>query len=109
MTPVVYGGATALLAACALAYFRGHFGAAGLLGLGSEGALGFVLARTMSPASAAVTLALLCVVPLALLGLHVIDARRGLFLLPTIYSIPLAFFAAALLWIVAGGALLLAS
>jgi hypothetical protein len=29
-----------------------------------------------------------------------VDARKGLFLLPTIYSIPLAFVCGLLLWVV---------
>ena len=54
-----------------------------------------------------VVLALLCVFPALFLLVHVIDLKKGIFYLPTVYSIPIAFLAGAALLVVAAGGLLL--
>ena len=102
MTEALYAGAAAVFLAACVVYFRGHFRGAGLLGLIYAGLVGTVVARSMGPVGATAALVLLCLAPAIFLGIHIVDARRGIFLLPTIYSIPIAFLCGALLWIIAG-------
>ncbi|MHC4971312.1 MAG: hypothetical protein ACYTG3_03180 [Planctomycetota bacterium] len=101
-----YAAAAALYLVCAVLYFRGHFAWAALAGALFLGALTPVVLAAMGPAAAAAALALLAGVPAAYLVLHAVDARQGLFLLPTVYSIPIAFVASLLLWALTGVALL---
>lgn len=101
-----YLAATAALGLAALLYFRARFGLAALLGV-AYGALVAEAARAAMPAALFWgAFGLLCLAPGAFLLVHVADIRRGLFLLPTVYSIPIAFFGAALFWLLAGAALL---
>jgi len=95
----------ALFLACAL-YFRGRFLLAAVLGI-AYAALAFETARPRLPSTLFWTSFLLfCVAPGSFLGLHVVDIRRGIFLLPTIYSIPIAFLGAGFFWALVGVALL---
>jgi len=102
-------GAGAAYAAAALCYYHGRFGLAALLGLVFGGLDARVVVGTLGPVAGGAVLLPLLLLPAAYLGVHWVDARRGLFNLPTIYSIPFAFLACLLLHLVAGGALLLAS
>ena len=106
MIPGLYGAAALLFVLAALAYFHARFALAGLAAAAYWGSIGFVAARSMSLLGASVALGLLAALPAALLLAHVVDLRRGIFLVPTVYSIPLAFLSGALLWLVVGVALL---
>jgi hypothetical protein len=100
-------GAVAAYVASAWVYFRGRFalaatGGAAFAGLIAPAAVGF-----LGGPGGAVAFALLAVAPAIYLGVHAVDARKGLFLLPTIYSIPIAFVCGlVLLLVVAVGAIL---
>ncbi|MHC4547332.1 MAG: hypothetical protein ACYTEZ_01030 [Planctomycetota bacterium] len=107
MNPALFGGAAALYLACGVLYYRGHFGLATLAGLLFFAALAPVVLAALGPVAGGGALALLAAAPLAYLAVHALDARRGLFLLPTIYSIPIAFVCGVTLWILTGLALLL--
>lgn len=106
MTAVLFLGATLAFALACLLYYKGRFLAASLLGL----AYGLVLCAlafpAMHPVLWSLVVTLLLVFPALLIGLHVVDLRTGLFLLPTVYSIPFAFLAAAFLWVFCGFSLL---
>ncbi len=65
-----------------------------------------VVLAAMGPVAAGAALALLAAIPAAYLVVHAVDARRGIFLLPTVYSIPIAFVCALGLWLLTGLALL---
>jgi hypothetical protein len=101
-----YLAATAALGLAALLYFRGRFGAAALLGAAYNALVAEAARRAMPAPLFWGAFGLLCLGPAAFLALHVADIRRGLFLLPTVYSIPIAFFGAGLFWLLAGAALL---
>lgn len=103
----VYAAAGALYLACAVLYYRGHFAYAALAGALFLGALTPVVLGAMGPVAGAVALAVLAALPAGYLVTHAVDARRGIFLLPTVYSIPIAFVAALALWVLTGLALLL--
>jgi len=92
--------AAVVYAASAWIYFRGRFGWAAFGGA--------IFAALMAPAAVAnlgglggaAAFAVLAVAPAVYLVVHAVDARKGLYLLPTIYSIPIAFVCGLLLWIV---------
>ncbi len=84
--------------ACGRVYFHGHFRSAAALGLLDAALSAAVAIRSLPPVAAAAALLLLLVLPLGFVALHAVDARQGIFLLPTIYAIPIAFLAGALLW-----------
>lgn len=107
MTAAFLCGAALLFAAAAVAYFFGRFLVAAVLGAGYWGTAGAVLFAEMPVPAAATVVALLAALPAALLVVHAVDIRRGIFLLPTVYSIPLAFVAGLLLWLVAAAGVLL--
>lgn len=102
----VYTGAGALYLLCAVLYYRGHFGYAALVAALFFGALAPVVLGAMGPIGAAAALVLLALIPAAYVVVHAVDARRGVFLLPTVYSIPIAFVCALGLWALTGLALL---
>jgi hypothetical protein len=102
-----YAAAGALYLACAVLYYRGYFAWAALAGALFLGALAPVVLAVMGPVAAGAALALLAGLPAAYLVVHAVDARYGLFLLPTVYSIPIAFVSALALWALAGLALLI--
>jgi hypothetical protein len=101
-----YAGAAALYVLCAVLYYRGRFGYAAIAGALFLGALAPVVLASMGPVAAAAALALLAALPAAYLVVHAVDARYGIFLLPTVYSIPIAFVCALGLWVLTGLALL---
>ena len=103
-----FAAATALYLLGAILYYRGRFALAGAAGLAYAGVAAWIVAGAMGPVGATVTLALLAVLPVAALVVHIVDVHRGIFLLPTIYAIPLAFACGLVLWLVAGLALVLA-
>jgi hypothetical protein len=102
-----FAAATALYLLGAILYYRGRFALAGAAGIGYGGVTAWIVAGAMGPVGATVTLVLLAVLPAAALLVHVVDARRGIFLMPTVYAIPLAFACGLLLWLVTGLALVL--
>jgi len=102
----LYAGAAALYLLCAVLYYRGHFAPSALVGVLFFGALTPVVLAAMGPVAAGAALALLAAIPAAYLVVHAVDARRGIFLLPTVYSIPIAFVCALALWALTGLALL---
>lgn len=101
-----YAAAAALYLVCAVLYFRGHFAGAALAGALFLGALTPVVLAAMGPLAACVALVVLAGLPAAYLVVHAVDARYGVFLLPTVYSIPIAFVASLALWALTGLALL---
>ena len=107
MTLLLFGAATCVLVTCCILYYNGRLWAAGIGGLVYGGLIGTVAARSMAPWLAIVLVALFAVAPGVYVIVHAVDARRGLFLLPTIYSIPLAFLAGVILWGCTGLGLLL--
>ena len=82
MTLGYFAVVTFCLVAGGFAYFHAQFWLAGLLGavFGVKMALLFL------------------VLPTVLLLVHAVDVRKGFSLAPTIYSIPLAFAGAVVLW-----------
>jgi len=107
MSALLLLGAAAAYALAAFAYFRGRFGTASLLGLVFLGLVAPVAIGGLGAVAGGIILALLAVAPGVYLVVHCVDARRGLFLLPTIYSIPIAFVCALVLLALAGLGLLL--
>ena len=103
---VPYAAAAALYLTCAVLYFRGHFAWAALAGALFLGALAPVVLAAMGPVAGGVALLALAALPAAYLVVHAVDARCGIFLLPTVYSIPIAFVTSLLLWALTGLALL---
>jgi hypothetical protein len=94
-------------AAAAWIYFRGRFGPAALCGAVYWGLMAPAAIGHLGGPGGAIAFALLGAAPAAYLLVHAVDARKGLFLLPTIYSIPIAFVCGLLLWAaVAAGAIL---
>jgi len=102
MSAALFGAAAVIFAGAAVAYYHGHFVLAGVAGLIYAGVIGAVVVRSVGTAAAVVVLALLAVAPGIFVIVHAYDAKRGHLLLPTVYSIPIAFVAGALLWLVAG-------
>jgi hypothetical protein len=103
----LYAGAAAAFLLSAVLYFRTAFAAAALCGLAYLVLVSIVVVEAMGPVGATVTAVLLLAVPNGLLLVHAYDARKGVFLLPTIYAIPIAFFAGAVTLVVTGLAMLL--
>lgn len=101
-----YAAAAVLYLVCAVLYFRGHFAWAALAGALFLGALAPVVLAAMGPLSGGAALFGLAAIPAAYVVVHAVDARYGIFLLPTVYSIPIAFVASLLLWALTGLALL---
>ncbi len=94
-------------AASAWIYFRGRFGWAALGGVAFAALMAPAALGHLGGVGGAIAFALLAVAPGVYLLVHAVDARRGLFLLPTIYSIPIAFVCGLVLWVVvASGAFL---
>ena len=106
MTAALYLGATLLFGLASFVYYRGLFLVASVVGA----AFGYILVSISFPAMHPVVWSLmvtsLVAFPALLLILHTVDLRAGLCLLPTVYSIPFAFLAGALLWLFSGFALL---
>ncbi len=106
MTAALYLGATLLFGLACLVYYRGLF----LIGSVVGAVFGFILIsisfEAMHPVVWSLMVTSLVALPALLLILHTVDLRAGLCLLPTVYSIPFAFFAGALLWLFSGFALL---
>jgi len=88
--------AFAVFLTASVLYYRARFLYASVAGLVLAVLLGVLLAQTFGAVAAIVIGALLLVSPAAFVAVHAVDARRGIFLLPTVYSIPLAFACAAL-------------
>lgn len=106
MTGFLLLGAAAAYALSAWIYFRGRFGLAALLGALFAGLIAPAAVGFLGGVGGAVAFALLAVAPGAYLAVHVVDVKKGLFLLPTIYSIPIAFVCGlVLLLVVAVGAI----
>lgn len=107
MTGLLVLGAAAAYVASAVTYFRGWFVIAVLFGLCFAGLVAPAAVGSLGGLGGTVAFALLVVAPGIYLVVHAVDARRGLFLLPTIYSIPLAFVCGLVLWgVVALGVIL---
>ena len=87
-------------AASAFIYFRGRFGLAALGGAVFAGLMAPAAIGNLGGLGGTVAFALLAVAPGVYLVVHAVDAKKGLFLLPTIYSIPLAFVCGLVLWVV---------
>lgn len=104
----LYLAALAAFLLGAVVYYVGWFVFAGLVALVFAVLMGAAVAGAMGPVAAGVLIALFLAGPAVFLGVHAVDARKGIFLLPTIYSIPLAFVCGALMLVVTGLALLLA-
>ncbi|MGQ0613346.1 MAG: hypothetical protein ACT4PV_06385 [Planctomycetaceae bacterium] len=94
-----FAGATAALAAACVVYFRGRFSASALLGALYAGLMVLPARSGLGTGPGSVLLALFLGLPALFLLLHIIDLRRGLFLVPTVYAIPCVFFGDAALWI----------
>jgi hypothetical protein len=92
--------AAAAYAASAWIYFRGGFRLAALLGAVFLGLMAPLAVANLGGPGGGIAFALLAVAPGVYLAVHVVDARKGLFLLPTIYSIPIAFVCGLVLWVV---------
>lgn len=107
MNLALFAGATVAWAGAAVAYFHARFRLAGVLGVCFWGLAATVAARAMAPWVAALAFGLLGALPAGFLLVHVIDAKKGIFLLPTIYAIPFAFVCGLLLWAATGLGLLL--
>lgn len=107
MTGLLLLGAAVAYALSAWIYFRGRFGVAVLLGALFAGLIAPAAVGFLGGVGGAIAFALLVVAPAVYLAVHVVDVRKGLFLLPTIYSIPIAFVCGlVLLLVVAVGAVL---
>lgn len=107
MTGALFAGACAAYTAAALLYYAGRFVPAMAAGAAFWGLTGAVVLDAMGPVGAAVSWLLLAAAPAIYLAVHAVDAKRGMFLLPTVYSIPLAFVAGLVLLCVTALALLL--
>lgn len=94
-------------AASAFIYFRGRFGLAALGGVAFAALMAPAAVGNLGGLGGAAAFALLAVAPGAYLVIHAVDARRGLFLLPTIYSIPIAFVCGLVLWVAVAAAAIL--
>jgi len=108
MDAVLYGAAVAAFVVAAVSYFHGFFRIAFLLGCGCWTLLGMVVLGAFPAALAWPLLLLFAIGPALFVVVHAVDARRGCFRLPTIYSIPIAFLLAAALLVAAGLGVLLA-
>lgn len=93
-------GAAVAYALSAWVYFRGRFGLAALGGAVYWALMALAAVSSLGAPGGAVAFGLLGAAPAVYLAVHAVDARKGLFLLPTIYSIPIAFVCGLLLWVV---------
>jgi len=100
MTGLLVLGAAAAYALSAWIYFHGRFGLAAFGGALFAGLMAPAAVGSLGAPGGAVAFALLAVAPGVYLAVHAVDARKGLFLLPTIYSIPIAFVCGLVLWVV---------
>ncbi len=91
--------AYALFVLAGVVYFRGAFVLTTLLALGFWAAMARAMTLHASPGAAIAAIGLLIVLPAVFLVIHSYDAKRGVFLLPTIYAIPFAFLTGTLLLI----------
>jgi len=107
MIAALYAAAAVAFFGTAALYFRGLFRTALVGGAVYGGLIARVVWASMGPVPATVSLLLLLLGPAIYVGVHILDARKGLFLLPTIYSIPIAFLAGGALLAVAGVAVAL--
>ncbi len=99
--------AFAVFIAASVFYYHARFLFASVFGLALAMLLGILLAQTVSVVTAVVLGTLLLLGPTVFVAVHAVDAHRGIFLLPTVYSIPLAFACAALCLIITTAARLL--
>ena len=106
MTGFLLLGAAAAYVASAWIYFRGRFRLAAFLGAVFAGLMAPAAVGSLGGLGGLLALALLAVAPGVYLVVHVVDAKKGLFLLPTIYSIPLAFVCGLVLLLVVAAAAL---
>ena len=106
MGPYFLAAALAFLVTAVL-YYRGAFWAAGLTGIAFGVLIGRLVFTALGSIAGPVVGVLFLGGPAALLVIHAIDARKGLFLWPTIYAIPLGFLSGALLLGITGLAILL--
>lgn len=95
------------LLACVL-YFRARFLYASLTGIVLAGLLGVLLFDTFALVTAVLLAVLLLLIPAGFVIVHAVDARKGIFLLPTVYGIVVAFFGATLCLLITVAARLLA-
>lgn len=106
MTALWFAGATLMFVVACYVYFRCHFIVAAIL------ALLFVasMLKLSFPASNPILWTLVTVFivigPMILLTWHTIDQHFGIFMLPTVYSIPLAIVCSGILWLYCGTVLL---
>jgi len=107
MTLLLYGAATCVMITCGILYYNGCLLASAMGGIAYAGLAGAVLVRSTATWVAVTLIALFAAAPTIYLVVHAIDARRGIFLLPTIYSIPIAFVCSLILWGCAGLGMLL--
>jgi len=91
----------------AVAYFRGLFRLSGAIGVLFWALAAVVVAGETTLFPALLILLVFGLFPAAFLLTHVIDLRKGLFIFPTIYSIPVAFAAGIVLWLAALAATIL--
>ena len=81
----------AAILAAAIVYYHGWFWLASLLGLGFAATMVVLLPRELGHTAGWIAIAFLVLFPTLAVAVHAFDAKHGRFLLPTIYSIPLAF------------------
>ena len=106
MTAALFLGATLLFGLACLVYYRGRFLIGAVVGIAFAYILILISFEAMHPVVWSLMVTALVAFPALLLILHAVDLRAGLCLLPTVYSIPFAFLAGALLWLFSGFALL---
>jgi len=99
--------AAAAYLAAAVAYFRGLFRLSGAIGVLFWALAAVAVARGTTLVPALLIFVGFGLLPAAFLLTHVIDLRKGLFIFPTIYSIPIAFAAGVVLWLAALAATIL--
>ncbi|MEE8106089.1 MAG: hypothetical protein V3T86_11195 [Planctomycetota bacterium] len=106
MTALWFVGATLVLIAAGYLYHHSHFWIAAVLGLTFVGTMLWLSFPVTNPTLWTLFTVVVVIGPMILLAWHTIDQRLGLFLLPTVYSIPLAMICAAFLWLSCGISLL---
>ena len=79
------------MVAGSVAYHYGYFRLASLLGLGIAAALMVVLPRELGHTPGWIVFAILVLFPTLCVAVHAFDAKRGYFLIPTVYAIQIAF------------------
>jgi hypothetical protein len=103
--PLVAAVAALLLAA--VFYFHARFQAAAATGLVYAGLMAHLLREEFGHTPGMLAAVFLLLVPALCVVVHAIDARRGLFLLPTVYGIGIAFIGALAALLAVGAAKLL--